>query len=196
MPCSIVRQSSRAPMTRVWQRSFCPQHGFKVRSPNVRCAPLPDVPTRTRLTTGHSCQPASVPPPHHGGADRSHARSAWGNKSLPMQSSRSLADPNSRASRAQPCPVIGLRQRTGCDADLVTEPCGPCWTSGRSSPRFSKGIVSESAIYSPCCSRQPSRSLGHLLGSDGWLRTKEEDHLGRQAEALRRRSTRSWTSHG
>ena len=131
MPCSIVRQSSRAPMTRVWQRSFCPQHGFKVRSPNVRCAPLPDVPTRTRLTTGHSCQPASVPPPHHGGADRSHARSAWGNKSLPMQSSRSLADPNSRASRAQPCPVIGLRQRTGCDADLVTGPSGPCWTSGR-----------------------------------------------------------------
>ena len=55
--------------------------------------------------------------PAFGGADRSHARSAWGSKSLPMQSSRSLADPNSRASRTQPCPVIGLRQRAGCDAD-------------------------------------------------------------------------------
>jgi hypothetical protein len=30
---------------------------------HVRFAPLPDVPTRTRLTTGHSFQPASVPPP-------------------------------------------------------------------------------------------------------------------------------------
>jgi hypothetical protein len=39
-------------------------------------------PQRTRLTTlRHSCQPASVPPPHHGGADRSHARSASGSKS-------------------------------------------------------------------------------------------------------------------
>ena len=119
-----------------------------------------------------------------------------GSKSLPKQSSRSLADPNSRASRVQPCPVIGLRQRMGCDADLVTEPSGPCWTSGRSRHRFSKGIVSGSAIYSPCCSRHPSRSLGHLLESDGWLRTKEEEYFGRQAEALRRRSTRSWISHG
>src|SRR6266404_9847127 len=52
---------------------------------------------------------------------------------------------------------------------VVTEPSGPCWTFGRSSPRLSKGIASRSAIYSPCCSRQPSRSLGHLLGSDGWI---------------------------
>jgi hypothetical protein len=69
---------------------------------------------------------------------------------------------------------------------VVMEPSGPCWTSGRSSHRLSKGIASGSAIYSPYCSRQPSRSLGHLLGSDGWSPTKEEDYLGRRAAALRR----------
>jgi hypothetical protein len=43
----------------------------------------------------------------------------------------------------------------------------PCLISGRSSHQLSKGIASGSATYSPCCSRQPSRPLGHLLGSDG-----------------------------
>jgi NAD(P)-dependent dehydrogenase (short-subunit alcohol dehydrogenase family) len=50
------------------------------------------------------------------GADRSHARSVRVSKSLPTKSSRSPAGPNC-ASRAQLHPVIGLGQRTGCDAD-------------------------------------------------------------------------------
>ena len=56
------------------------------------------------------------------------------------------------------------------------------WASGRSNHQLLKGIASGSAIYSSCCSRQPSRSFGHLLGSDGWSRTREEDCLGRGAE--------------
>src|SRR6202035_2001694 len=65
--------------------------GAKRRSD--RFAPLPNVPTRTRLTTGHSCQPASVPPPHHRGADRSHARSARVSKSLPTSRSEFARQP-------------------------------------------------------------------------------------------------------
>src|SRR6266478_1258594 len=74
---------------------------------------------RILTLTRHSCQPAAFRHPidHRGGADRSHARSARGSKSLPTKSSRSPAGPNSRASRAQLRPVIGLGQRTGRDAD-------------------------------------------------------------------------------
>src|SRR5436190_3043422 len=99
-------------------------------------------------------------------------RTAWMAHAALVRARRAIRSPRMASGLEDSLPI------------LVTEPSGLCRTSGRSCPQLSKGKVSGSAIYSPCCSRQPSQSSGHLLGSDGWLRTKEEDYLGRRAEAL------------